>query len=235
VNPLVEVDEETLIRRSIQGDEQAFAKLVRRYERQLATLIRYQINDPNYAEDILQETLVDAWFGIHRLREPSRFSVWLLQIARNRCRDFHRSIQRRDQPTEYNELEAIVNRFGQARIRQREVVTDVVDAFEELAPAERDIAKRFYLEGFTIAEIAARNLCPEGTVKWHLSNARNHLRQIFGIAKRRQKISMHQQKSKQQLFPTRRPEIVVTAIDIEPFSLDCPELKWGSIYHPKAG
>ncbi len=65
MNPLVESDDVILARRSAKGDEQAFSQLVRRYERQLVTLICYLLGNAEHAEDVLQETLVQAWIGIH--------------------------------------------------------------------------------------------------------------------------------------------------------------------------
>lgn len=233
---MVKADDETLVLRSIQGDERAFVELVRRYEQPLAALIRYQVGNLDQAEDVLQETLLHAWVSLRQLREPNKVGVWLLQIARNRCRDFQKSTRRRDTPTEEQELIQTINRFGCALFRQKEAAANVVENLEELPDAERNIAKLFYLEGLTIAEIAARSRCPDGTVKRRLFDARNRLRQTFGVApeKRRDEMMAHRQGSKKQPFPVRRPEIVITELQTKPFSVDCPELRWWSII-PKVG
>lgn len=233
---LVELDDEILVCRCAQGDEQAFVELVRRYEQLLATLIRYQIDNLDHAEDVLQETLLHAWIGLRRLREPKKVGAWLLQIARNQCRDFHKSSQRRDLPTEDQDLKQIVNRFGLALVPQRETVDNVLEALEEVPAAEREVAKWFYLEGLTIAEIAARNRCPEGTVKRRLFYARDYVRQTFGIIpnERRSEMTVHKKGAKKQPFPLHRPEIVIKKLQTKPFSVDCPELRWWCII-PKVG
>lgn len=236
MSSLVELDDETLVRRSAQGDERAFIKLVRRYEQPLVTLIRYQIDNLDHAEDVLQETLLHAWIGLRRLREPKKVGAWLLQIARNQCRDFNKSSQRRDFPTEEQELKEIVNRFGYTLVRQRKIADEVVEALEEVPAAEREVAKLFYLEGLTIAEVATRSHCPAGTIKRRLFEARFHLRQILDISAEERRISMSVRKegSKKQPFPIRRPEIIITALKEKPFSVDCPELRWWYII-PKVG
>ena len=220
-------DNETLARLSAQGDESAFVELIRRHERQLAALIQYHLGNRDYAEDVLQETLLQAWVGIRRLREPKTVGRWLLRIAKNRCYDFLKSAQRRDQPIETGELTQIINRFSHRQVRQRYLLNDAVAALEEVPETERNAAKLFYLEGFTIAEIAARSRCAEGTVKRRLFQARAHLRESFGISNKRRSIQMQTHKSgtKKQPFPLHRPEVVITKINLEPFAVNCPELR----------
>jgi RNA polymerase sigma-70 factor (ECF subfamily) len=170
----------TLVHRSANGDPTAFVELVRRHEQPLAALIRYRLASPDDAEDVFQETLLQAWVGIRRVREPGNVRAWLLQIARNRCRDFLKSSQRRDCPTDDRELETYVNRAGRAVARADETATEALAAIGEVPAAERVVAELFYLHGLTISEIARRSRCPEGTVKRRLFAARQHLRRTMG-------------------------------------------------------
>ena len=229
-------DNETLARLSAQGNESAFVELIRRHERQLAALIQYHLGNCDHAEDVLQETLLQAWVGISDLREPKTVGRWLLRIAQNRCFDFLKSTQRRDLPMETGELTQFIDRFGHRQIRQRHLLNDAVEALEEIPQTERKAAKLFYVEGFTIAEIAARSRCAEGTVKRRLFQARAHLRESFGIPNKRRasQMQMHKPGTKKQPFPIRHSEAVITQINTEPFSVDCPELRCWFIV-PKIG
>ena len=78
-----------------QGDEKAFVHLIRHYERTLVELIRYRVGSDDPVQDVLQETLVQVWSGLRR-DTPRDVRAWLLQVARNRCRDYFRSTQRRE-------------------------------------------------------------------------------------------------------------------------------------------
>jgi len=112
---------------------------------------------------------------------------------------------------------------------QSALAAEVVEALEEAPTAEREAARQFYLQGLTIAEIAARSRSPEGTVKRRLYHARNHVRRSLGIPyeeRRRRVMGKHKTGSKKQPFPVRRPEIVITESQAEPFSVDCRELLW---------
>ena len=218
---------ETLVRLCTQRNERAFAELVRRHERQLVAQIGCQLGNFDHAEDVLQDTLLQAWLGIRSLREPKALGRWLLRIAQNRCYNFLKSAQRRDLPIETEELTQFVDRFGHKQIRQRQILDDAVEALAHAPEDQREVAQLFYVEGFSIAEIAARRRCPEGTVKKRLFQARAYLRETFGFSQKETTIPGHTHKpeTKKQPSSLRRPEVVITEINAEPFSVDCPELR----------
>jgi RNA polymerase sigma factor (sigma-70 family) len=56
---------------------------------------------------------------------------------------------------------------------------DAFGALEEIAEPQRGIAKLFYAEGLTIAEIARRTAYAEGTIKKRLHEARKHMRSLL--------------------------------------------------------
>ena len=53
-----QIPDAELIRKSIEGDGQAFASLIKRVETRLLRLVRFEIADPTYAEDVLQTALL---------------------------------------------------------------------------------------------------------------------------------------------------------------------------------
>lgn len=167
-----------LVRRSAGGDTAAFIELIDAYKCSLAALIRRLVSDADEAEDILQETLLQSWLKIGSIHNPERVQAWLLQIARNLCRDYHRSTQRQMNPTEQEELECYVNRYGRAAAPAKAVV-ELSEAMDNLPPAEREIVKLFYMHGFTIKEICQQVQAPVGTVKYRLYSARHHLRSFL--------------------------------------------------------
>ena len=175
----------TLIRRSLKGGREAFVELIRRHEQPLAALIRRHVGDLHEAEDVLQETLLQAWVGLRRLRDRTKFRAWLLSVARNRCRDFHKSPQRRHKTTDAETMTVYLARLGRVAAKTREEREEVLGALEEVPPAERKVAELFYRKGLTIAEIAERTRSPEGTVKRRLYHAREHLRDALGVRSRR--------------------------------------------------
>ena len=171
--------DERLIDRSLHGDTKAFVELVRRYEQSLAALICREVADPHHREDVLQETLLQAWRGLGRMRERSKAKAWLLAIARNRCRDFHKSPRRCERPTDNGVLQARLNRRGRA-VRDPQEHEEIRHAIGRVPPTQRKTAELFYLEGLSIAEIAERLRARQGTIKSRLFHARKALRRSLG-------------------------------------------------------
>ncbi len=233
-------DEETR-RQGAQGEEEAFAQIVRPHRQTLARYIRYRIGSAEDAEDVLQETLLAAWLGLGRLRDAVSARAWLMQVARNRCRDYFRARGRRDMPAGEQELETFANRFGLSQHRRAQAVADIVDALEDAPPAAREAARGFYLEGLTVAEIAAETHSPPGTVKRRLFQARTSLRASLGVHAPPRSSPMNTQTADTPTvavpvtaFPLVRPEIVITESDEPPFAVDCPELRYWSVI-PRVG
>ena len=214
-----------------QGNEQAFVRLIRRYERTLVGLIRHRVGSGDQVQDVLQETLVHIWSGLRR-DTPRDVRAWLLQVARNRCRDYFRSTQRRELFVETEALAPMVNRFGVAETRQREAVEAIVEAMEEVPDRERAALQAFYLDGLSIAEIAARHRCPDGTVKRRLSHGRDRIRTALGVPPKKRSKTMSA--SQQRPFPQYRPEIRIEASQEEPFRVDFKEMAWWFIV-PEVG
>jgi RNA polymerase sigma-70 factor (ECF subfamily) len=79
-----------LVCRCIQGDPEAFDCLVRTYMNTVLGLAYNYVGNFHTAEDLAQETFIQAFQSISSLRDGTRFKVWLLRIARNKCIDYIR-------------------------------------------------------------------------------------------------------------------------------------------------
>ena len=76
-----------LVRRCIDGDPLAFEQLVREHMNTVLGLAYNYVGNFSTAEDIAQETFVQAFQSLPSLRDGTRFRVWLLKIARNKSID----------------------------------------------------------------------------------------------------------------------------------------------------
>ena len=71
------------VRRAQQGDDDAFEELVRLYLADVYRLARHIVRDAEAAEDVTQETFLNAYRALPRYRWRAKFSTWLFRIARN--------------------------------------------------------------------------------------------------------------------------------------------------------
>jgi RNA polymerase sigma-70 factor (ECF subfamily) len=73
------------VRKAPEGDLRAFEQLVLRHQRRIIANCRYLTGDPNNAEDLTQDVLVKAFFGLPKFNRKSSFGHWLTQMKIDRC------------------------------------------------------------------------------------------------------------------------------------------------------
>ncbi len=74
-----------------QGDEAAFAALVRAHQDRLYRVALRMTGDPHAAQDVVQDALVQAWQHLPGFRGEAGFSTWVTRIVINRCHNLHRA------------------------------------------------------------------------------------------------------------------------------------------------
>ena len=79
---------------NIQGINQINEKAWREYRSRLLQFIRSRVNDPDAAEDILQEVLLKIWTRRSTLKQQEQLLPWMYRIARNGVIDYYRDRKR---------------------------------------------------------------------------------------------------------------------------------------------
>jgi RNA polymerase sigma-70 factor (ECF subfamily) len=87
--------DEALVRGAQAGDRGAFEEMVRRTSRLVFARLYLETGDSHRAEDLLQETLLNAYRSLRNLADPKGFRPWLLKIAQNVALDAARHDLRR--------------------------------------------------------------------------------------------------------------------------------------------
>jgi RNA polymerase sigma-70 factor (ECF subfamily) len=84
LSPSLEIDEEqAIISRAQQGDQQAFYQLYQKYHKKVYAICWRMLADKDSAEDVCQEVFVQLWQKIANFRGESKFSTWLHSVATN--------------------------------------------------------------------------------------------------------------------------------------------------------
>jgi len=79
------LDESVLVSQAREGDTEAFAALVRRYEGKIFRLAQHITQNREDAEDVLQETFMKAYEHLDQFKGDSKFYTWIVRIAVNQA------------------------------------------------------------------------------------------------------------------------------------------------------
>jgi RNA polymerase sigma-70 factor (ECF subfamily) len=166
-------------------DPEAFAELIRRYERSLLSIAYAALGDADKAGDVTQEAFVRAWEKLDSLQEPSRFGPWICGITRNLATDIRRRLRLAPKAgTDVigfnDESELIVpDRMTPdplAELNQREQVQLVTDALERLDESTRSVLVLRYYDERSSKEIGELLGLSPAAVDMRLSRARAEFR-----------------------------------------------------------
>ena len=166
--------EASVVTLACAGDRHAFEELVRRRQSAIRSLLRRLCREPTLADDLAQDTFMQAWRTIGSLRSAAAFGAWLRQIAVNVWfRHLHSSekftgLEEAPEPTS---LPAPLES------------ADLDAALSVLHPRARLCLVLSYHEGMTHTEIAAVTKMPIGTVKSDIVRAAARCRELLSAYK----------------------------------------------------
>lgn len=168
-------DEQGEIERSRQGDAEAFASLVRRYQRMIYALTYRMSGSAAEAEDLTQETFIRAHQQLGAYRAEAKFSSWLYRIAINHCLNWRQRVARREELQNQWQQDQQLHSAPTASGRHEKVQA----ALMQLPPKQRAAVALTIYDGLSHAEAARVLGCSETTVSWRLFAARHKLKRLL--------------------------------------------------------
>jgi RNA polymerase sigma-70 factor, ECF subfamily len=162
----VEEPDPQVVLEAQRGKAAAFETLVRAYQAPVWRLVSQLVRDPQLAEDVTQEAFLRAYRFLPRYRGDSRFSTWLLSVARNCAMDELRRYERRQRLVD--------------RLRARPQTPDwdeglpleIRDALGSLPIELREPIVLIDILGTSYAEVAVILKTPVGTIKSRVHRGR---------------------------------------------------------------
>ena len=172
-----------LIQQVLQGNQEAFSPLVKKYQKGVHALAWRKIGDFHIAQEITQDAFLKAYRQLRTLKDPNAFSGWLYVIVARECLDWLRknripmeSLDTADSSevdkVSYSQYVA-EKQEEEADETRREVVKELL---KKLPESERTVMTLHYLGEMTIKAISEFLGVSQNTVKSRLSRARNRLR-----------------------------------------------------------
>jgi RNA polymerase sigma-70 factor, ECF subfamily len=172
-------DESKLIDRAQTGEISAFEQLTRRHAEALWRCAFALAKDGHWAEDLAQETLIEAWRCLPRFDGRCRFSTWLYGILRHRFLKGRRHANA--VPLSKSDLlgnEPSADRSPDCSAEASEDAHRLRQAVARLPEEHRLVVELRFFAGATLDNMAAALDCPLGTIKSRLHYALEKLRQM---------------------------------------------------------
>ena len=186
-----------LIQQVLQGDQEAFAVLVNKYQKGVHALAWRKIGDFHIAQEITQDAFLRAYQKLETLKNHNLFGGWLYVIASRLCADWFEKKSLPEQSLEATDMNE-VNRGSYSRYvaQKQEAEADetrreiVKELLQKLPESERTVMTLYYLGEMTIKTISEFLGVSPNTVKSRLSRARNRLKKEEAVI--RQNLSSFQ-------------------------------------------
>jgi RNA polymerase sigma-70 factor, ECF subfamily len=167
-------DTRSLLEKARTGDGEAFGELCRDCEGRLLRQAMTLCGNEAMAEDLAQETLVEAWKSLRRYDGRCQFFTWVCAILLNRFRN----VLRQKRPVSLEEPAWQEGDAPDQQLLHGEQAALVRKCIAALPPKHRQVIfLRFYVDD-SLPEIAAALGCSVGTVKSRLFNALEKLRRM---------------------------------------------------------
>jgi len=161
-----------LVQRILSGDKAAGEQFVIEHYEAIFRFLRNLTGNKEDAEDLTQQTFLRAWEALPSFRGDSSLSTWLHSIAYREYTHWLRSRR------EFVPLDEIVDMPDEQANQNLEAVL-LRWAIYRLDPEHREVFVLYYVQGFSVSEIAKIIGVPAGTVKSRLFFARQKLKELL--------------------------------------------------------
>ena len=182
-------DDMYLIKRVGMRDNAAMETFYRRHASSVYSFAFRRMNDAALADEVVNDTLFQAWISASTFTGQSSPKTWLLGIAKKKILDALRSkgrLEARTQDTCEEEQQnfADTKPGAYAQLLAKQKGQHLSQCFDELPPEQRACIHLSFVEGMTLAEIAQVMTIPANTVATRIHHAKRKLRDcmecIFG-------------------------------------------------------
>ena len=142
------LNDNEIISKVLNGDHQAYAGLVNRYQNYVFTLTLRMVKNREDAEEVAQDVFIKAYKYLADFRGASKFTTWLYTIVNNTCISFLRKkkldIHSLDNEKVFEAADSIDSGMRANMVEQKSKMVMVNDAIGLLSPDDAQIITLFY-------------------------------------------------------------------------------------------
>lgn len=167
---------EELIEKAKKGDKEAFTDLILENQIKLYKIAKARLKNEADIEDVVQETMLILYTKLSKLRDNTKFEIWLYKILINQCNKKYRKNK-----ISFLSLETIEN---QKTYSNEENIEDKLNYEEILAMfKEQDqmLLLLYYSNGYTTKQISQILNKNENTIKTKLRRMKEKIKENYGF------------------------------------------------------
>ena len=167
--------EKELIDGCSANDRRAQEALYRRYFPEMLQMVRRYTRDENTAIEVVNNGMMRVFKKIHTFAYKGSLEGWMRRLVYHCMADYYREKARYLHFLVLEDHDQSVPESGNEPFYEE----DILKAVRTLPPTSQEVFRLYAIEGYSHAEIAENLNMSEGTSKWHLSTARQKLRELL--------------------------------------------------------
>jgi RNA polymerase sigma-70 factor (ECF subfamily) len=180
VPDLADAADREAVERTLDGDTEAFAGVVRRHGSRLVAICARVVRDRHLGEELAQEALARSYSRLGAWRGDGRFRDWLYRIGMNCCRDYLKAGARAERPSVLTGDELSTTRDPESDLGSRQLMAALEAEIARLPPTYRESFVLFHGENLGYDEMHAITGVSVGALKVRVHRARLMLRRALG-------------------------------------------------------
>ncbi|MBX2965848.1 MAG: sigma-70 family RNA polymerase sigma factor [Cyclobacteriaceae bacterium] len=177
-----------LIDRIIAGNQTVYAELVDRHKSYAFTIAYKVLENRSDAEEAAQDAFVKAYHHLKSFKRDAKFSTWLYRIVFNTAVSY-----KRKQKVKFQDIETTVVEYGQEAegiLERSDKKKYIQQAMNKLNEVDKLVISLFYLEEFSLEEIAEITGMLVNTVKVRVHRARLRLADELTILLKKEALTL---------------------------------------------
>jgi len=176
MNDISNISDEEIIMIVRSSDKEAYAEIIKRYQKKLMRYASYILNDYHMGADVVQEGFIKAYINLNGFDTKKKFSSWIYRIVHNEAMNmlskYKKQVPMNDE-VEYNSGIDLEDDFI-----KNELVSRTHHCLEQIPIIYKEPLSLFYLEEKSYEEISDILRIPIGTVGTRINRARGMMKKL---------------------------------------------------------
>lgn len=161
-------------------DKEAFERVINRYNTKLYIIAKSRLSNEEDIKDAIQDTIVQAYINIQKLKDLSKFNSWITSILINSCNKIYK--QKNIKLVSYDHIEENNNYFKtEEDVKELIDKQSFLDIINFLNVQDKTIITMYYLDEYTTKDLSQILNINESTLRSRISKIKEKIRKEYNL------------------------------------------------------